>query len=131
MTLNQYDFDTNHIGTNIVTLTVTDYSGNSSSCDAIVTVEDQTLTHEEGSIDSIEVFPNPFHNLITINTNSSDLFAIQIFDINGRLILSKEKVTPINNKILIGNLDVQQGSYLLRITNLESKSFSVKKLLKY
>ena len=129
--LSQYNFDSNDIGQNVVTLTITDNSGNSSSCDAIVTVEDETLGHEEWNIDSIEVYPNPFKNSITINTNSSDLFAIQIFDINGRLILSKEKVTPINNKILIGNLDVQQGSYLLRITNLESKSFSVKKLLKY
>ncbi|MFD2824436.1 beta strand repeat-containing protein, partial [Lacinutrix iliipiscaria] len=38
--LSQTDFDCSHIGTNTVTLTVTDISGNVSSCDATITVED-------------------------------------------------------------------------------------------
>ena len=39
-TINQTDFDCSHIGDNGITLTVTDSSGNSSSCTTVVTVED-------------------------------------------------------------------------------------------
>lgn len=40
LSISQADFDCSNIGDNIVTLTVTDSTGNESSCDATVTVED-------------------------------------------------------------------------------------------
>jgi len=42
MTLSQTDFDCDNIGENTVTLTVTDNNGNSTSANAVVTVEDKT-----------------------------------------------------------------------------------------
>ena len=39
LTIDQMDFDCTHLGPNTVTLTVTDAAGNSSSCEATVTVE--------------------------------------------------------------------------------------------
>ncbi|MEO5906355.1 MAG: HYR domain-containing protein, partial [Saprospiraceae bacterium] len=42
ITVNPSTFDCDDIGTNIVTLTVTDISGNTSTCTAVVTVEDNT-----------------------------------------------------------------------------------------
>jgi len=41
-TASQTDFDCSHVGDNTITLTVTDAEGNSSTCTAIVTVEDNT-----------------------------------------------------------------------------------------
>ncbi len=40
LTVSQTEFDCSNVGANTVTLTVTDDSGNTASCDAIVTVED-------------------------------------------------------------------------------------------
>ena len=40
LSLDQTDFDCSNVGTNTVTLTVTDNNGNTSTCDAVVTVED-------------------------------------------------------------------------------------------
>ncbi|MCC5946766.1 MAG: HYR domain-containing protein, partial [Bernardetiaceae bacterium] len=42
LSLSKTDFDCGDVGTNTITLTVTDAAGNSSSCDATVTVEDNT-----------------------------------------------------------------------------------------
>jgi len=42
LSLNQEDFDCSHIGINTVTLTVEDVNGNTSTCDATITVEDNS-----------------------------------------------------------------------------------------
>ena len=132
ITLSQYDFDNTNLGDNTVTLTVTDHSGNSSSCDATVTVEDLSLGGiEDWNIENISIYPNPFNESVNILVNSSDEFSIQIYDINGRLIYNINKITPINKIISIDHLKVEQGSYLLKIIDLSNGNIAVKQLIKY
>jgi hypothetical protein len=131
ITLSQYDFDSNNVGDNTVTLTVTDHSGNSSSCDAIVTVEDLSLGGiEDWNIKNISIYPNPFKQTVNILVNNRDEFTVQIYDINGRLIYNINKITPINKVIRLDNLKVEQGSYLLKIIDLSNGNSAVKQLIK-
>jgi hypothetical protein len=69
MTLSQYNFDCTMVGANTITLTVTDVNGNSSSCNAVVTVSDQ--------IAPVAVCKN-----ITVQLNNLGAASITAADIN-------------------------------------------------
>lgn len=69
-TASQTTFDCSHVGDNIITLTVTDAAGNSSTCTAIVTVED--------SIAPVALCAAPF----TIELDVNGLATIDIADID-------------------------------------------------
>ena len=66
--LSQYEFTEEHIGENIVTMTVYDFAGNSSTCEALVTVE-AGLSVTENLFDNLLVYPNPSSDFIYLNTN--------------------------------------------------------------
>jgi len=68
--LSQYEFTEEHIGENIVNMTVYDYAGNTSSCEALVTVE-AGLSLTDNLFDNLLVYPNPSSVLIYLNTNFS------------------------------------------------------------
>ena len=68
--LSQYEFTEEHIGENIVTMTVYDYAGNTSSCEALVTVE-AGLSLTDNLFDNLLVYPNPSSDFIYLNTNFS------------------------------------------------------------
>lgn len=69
MSLNQTDFNCSHVGQNIVTLTVVDNNGNSSTCQASVTVRD-------------EVAPAAICQNITVQLNASGTASITANDVN-------------------------------------------------
>ncbi|RKD99768.1 HYR domain-containing protein, partial [Marinifilum flexuosum] len=62
-------FDCSDVGTNTVTLTVTDINGNSSTCDAIVTVQDN-------------INPNAVCNPITVYLDGTGNYALSATDID-------------------------------------------------
>ena len=68
--LSQYEFTEEHIGENIVTMTVYDYAGNTSSCELLVTVE-AGLSLTDNLFDNLLVYPNPSSDFIYLNTNFS------------------------------------------------------------
>jgi hypothetical protein len=70
LSLNQTSFDCNNVGNNTVTLTVTDANGNSSSCDATVSIEDDSapiascknLTANLNNAGSLEITADQINN---------------------------------------------------------------------
>jgi hypothetical protein len=90
--LSQTLFTCADLGSNIVTITVTDTDGNSTSCTSSVTITDPLavciLGVEENELDNaISLFPNPTIGAITLFNNSKvDIQAVTILDINGRTI---------------------------------------------
>tara|TARA_Y100000766_G_scaffold183689_1_gene157659 strand:- start:83 stop:2806 length:2724 start_codon:yes stop_codon:yes gene_type:complete len=68
--LSQYEFLEEDIGENIITMTVNDSSGNSSSCEAMVTVE-AGLSVNENMINNLIVYPNPASDFIYLNIYES------------------------------------------------------------
>ena len=61
----------------------------------------------------VSVSPNPASNLITINYTGINNAQIQIFDMSGKLMLSKKALNN-SDKIYVGQ-DFQKGMYLLKL----------------
>ena len=91
----------NDIGINIVTLTITDYGGNDASHDAMVTVEENTLSTLEFDNQTVGIYPNPFNGYITVQLssfyNNTD-FQINIFEFNTETkVVLKQITTELKN----------------------------------
>ncbi|WP_191858924.1 T9SS type A sorting domain-containing protein, partial [Hanstruepera ponticola] len=134
MSVSPNTFDTNDIGDNNVVFTITDNSGNISTCNATVTVTENTLGTVESTLEDVTVQPNPFntHIRISLPTNfNGDKYSIKLFDINGRVVYN-QILTSTNGEITIQNIDeLQQGSYFIKIVNSNTGNTIVKKLLKF
>ena len=62
----------------------------------------------------IKIYPNPVKNVITIENRQEAEFHIKIYDILGKLILTK-KISNVKNTIDVSNL--KEGIYLLQYNN--------------
>ncbi|RYH72942.1 T9SS type A sorting domain-containing protein, partial [Flavobacteriaceae bacterium 144Ye] len=135
ITLSQYDFTMADIGTNTITMTVTDYSGNTSVCNAIVTVIENTLGIDDPRTKiTVDIKPNPFNNEITISlplSFNNESFNINIYDLNGRVVF-KNIYTSNEGIIKVNGLHrLEEAPYFIKITN-NSNGFSVmRKLIKH
>jgi hypothetical protein len=134
MTVSPNTFTSSNVGDNAVTLTVTDLNGNISTCSAIVTVENNTLSTTEEVFKLLKISPNPFDDQIEIvvpNEFSNNEFTIQIHDLNGRLVYSKND-SAFNGKIqLVGLSKLEEAPYLLRIINKNTGASILKRLIKH
>ncbi|MGB6268985.1 MAG: M14 family zinc carboxypeptidase, partial [Olleya sp.] len=97
-----------------------------------VTVTVSTLsTDDEVFENSISIFPNPFQNQITITKPNANQISYKLYDLNGRLLISKQKVNTNNGRIEIENLhQLSNGTYFLKIKDLVTNKLATKKLIK-
>lgn len=68
----------------------------------------------------ITTYPNPFTEVVNFNTISikSGKIAVQIFDINGKVVYLKEQLIT-NNKCTLNLSKLSIGTYLVRINTKE------------
>ncbi len=112
------------IGNSEITMTSTDLVGNESFCIFILTVE----RDGNGQKFVIVFYPNPTEDEVIINSNRDiELLTLTIYDINGRLIQTKEfNDFGFERSVNFGNFS--QGMYFLKIV---SDEFSIiKRILK-
>lgn len=134
ITASQTTFTEADLGEVSVILTGIDTSGNTNTCEAIVTVTANTLSSDSFNLENVSISPNPFNDIITIqlplrfnNTN----FDIIIIDINGRIV-HRETPFSSNSKINVTNLNrLAEGPYFMRITSKEDRTTITEKLIKY
>ena len=91
-----------------------------------------SLTVEDFSLETVEVSPNPFTSSITIKVTNglSDDYNLNLFDINGRIVLSETKAV-LNGTMTISNLDqLDDALYFIKITNVRSGVSITKKVIK-
>ncbi len=91
-----------------------------------------SLTVEDFTLDTVEVSPNPFTSSITIKLSNgfSDSYSLNLFDINGRVVLSETKVAT-NGAMSISNLDqLEVALYFVKITNKRNGASITKKVIK-
>jgi CotH kinase protein/Secretion system C-terminal sorting domain len=72
-----------------------------------------------GNNSSFTCYPNPMQNDVTIQLpdNTSTKIVVNLYDITGHLVLSKiEKISLLQNKIVVNVNDLATGTYLLACT---------------
>jgi len=129
LALSQSTFTCDDLGSNTVTLTVTDVNGNVSSCTATVTVErilgvDDVAT----GLSTVGIFPNPADDFISIsNPQSIALETVIIYDMTGRLVATYAlRNTAAEATINISTL--QSANYIVIIKGKEGQI--IKRLIK-
>ena len=65
------------------------------------------------------IFPNPCQNMLNINTNSQNLKLIQVYDLYGKELISKN---TMDSQISIDLSTLTQGVYVLQINDTNKKS---------
>ncbi|WP_339757580.1 T9SS type A sorting domain-containing protein [uncultured Winogradskyella sp.] len=91
-----------------------------------------SLAVKDFTFNTLKISPNPFTSSITIKLSNglNDDYKINLFDINGRVVLSETKATS-NGAMTISNLDnLDDTLYFVRITNKRSGASITKKVIK-
>jgi hypothetical protein len=66
----------------------------------------------------IQVYPNPVTDFLTIENNTSEVLSVNVYDVSGKLIISKSLNQPIES------IDVSQlakGTYLVELLNATNR----------
>ncbi len=91
-----------------------------------------SLSVENFDVASVDVSPNPFSSILTIqlaNGQAND-YTINLYDINGREVLNTSKATS-DTTITISNLEgLDDALYFVKITNTLSGASITKKVIK-
>ncbi|MCL6296449.1 putative metal-binding motif-containing protein, partial [Jejuia spongiicola] len=114
---------------------VTEIPGNGIDDDCNAATPDGALDIEDDfNLNNLLITPNPFSSILNIKlplSYNNDEFNIKIFDLNGRLVFSKQ-YSSINGTINVTNLNrLEQAPYLLKVINKETGRSVVKRLIKY
>ncbi len=102
------------LGLNTITWTITDKTGNASSCTFQVVISKSITTETESlSIQNIKMYPNPAKDYIIMKgfESESDNVLINIFDLGGKLFYQNK----LNNENKINVSDFEPGMYLIQI----------------
>ncbi len=71
---------------------------------------------EDLSSNSIGVYPNPAHDLVTITTTSASMTGVSVLDLQGKLIVSERSSSAVQ-RVELDLSTLSAGSYLLRVEN--------------
>ena len=83
---------------------------------AALNLVQQTLKNESFSENSFYVYPNPSNGIFTLVSGSNEINEIEVFDVTGKVILSKKQFNSSDNQISIDITSASQGIYFLKIT---------------
>jgi hypothetical protein len=91
-------------------------------------LEQQAIEKEKNF--SINVYPNPSSKILNINVDTkinNDLLQIDVLDLKGVVLMSKEVFYQDNYQLSIG--DLSQGVYLLQLKNNKGALLGIKKFV--
>lgn len=71
----------------------------------------------------LSLYPNPVHDVLNIHVLNNDFgIAIEVFDFQGRLVLSSdEQRTAVEFNVSLNMSALDNGAYFVKITNIQSK----------
>ena len=84
-----------------------------------------TVGLNESFENSISIYPNPVKEKVLVKILSSEIYKIQLMDLNGKVIFNSDLL----NQTEINLSHLSKGVYFIRISN--NNNFSVKKIIKY
>jgi len=123
LSISQSEFNESHIGDNTVILTVTNSSGNTSSCEATVTVEAGLNINDNNLINSLSIYPNPTSEVLFINSNYSCDY--ELINMVGQKIISG-RIVEGNNELNLR--EYSNGVYFIKFKE-NNKVYSKKIIL--
>ncbi len=85
-----------------------------------------TLANESFELNNISVYPNPSNGLVTVSYGTFEPTQIQVYDISGKLILTKENLTTVETNLDLSS--ASQGIYFIKISSNDQNI--VKRLIK-
>ncbi|WP_274476155.1 choice-of-anchor L domain-containing protein [Mangrovimonas aestuarii] len=124
-------FSADDIGTNTVTVTVTDNYGNVSTYDLTITVQG-VLSISDSELSNLKVYPNPFKAAINIQLPSgysSNDIHVSVFDVNGRLVVKQETFNQ-DNVVSLELNSLSNGLYFIEISDKSSGAKFTEKIVK-
>jgi len=95
-------------------------------------IERLTLSNSTFNFDNLKISPNPFNNSLNIDLSTAITgdFKISFFDLNGRLVFSKN-TSSVNGRINVDGLEkLASAVYFLKIVDNASYEYTVKRLIK-
>ncbi|MDX1651996.1 MAG: T9SS type A sorting domain-containing protein [Brumimicrobium sp.] len=103
------------LGSNLVTLTVTDDCGNQNTCTIDVIYEDDAGITEHTDW-MVNVYPNPAKDILVVDYGQPmSEMTVKLYDANGRLVA--EYVSKNENKTVIDVSEIAKGIYTLVLQN--------------
>ncbi len=88
-------------------------------------IKNSFISLSEIESNSVEVYPNPAINQITVQSNDTDLQSVSIYDVNGKFI---NQISVQKNKEVIDLKFMKSGIYTLKIVT--KKGIVTKKIVK-
>ena len=130
LTLKTYSYPLNSLGapSNVIFRIVfhSDESVNQKGVNVDDFVITGVLANESFEMSNISVYPNPSNGLVTITYGTFEPTQIQVYDISGKLILTKESLNVSETNLDLSS--ASQGIYFIKISS-ENQSV-VKRLIK-
>jgi hypothetical protein len=125
--LSRTDFDTTDLGIlQPVSLIIYDASGNSSTCDVLITVLDTIATSVDDEIITVRnfkfsVIPNPSDGILTIESKTPVYDCmLEIYNLNGVLLFKKNLH---EGRAELNISDFSKGVYVLKVTGKEGREY--------
>ena len=87
-----------------------------------------TLSNQNFELNNVVVYPNPSKGLFTISFGDIQPSAIDVYDVSGKIILSKKEVQISNFETAIDLTDAASGIYFVKIT--ANNQSTVKRIIK-
>lgn len=100
-----------------VSYTYTNTSGCSASASQVITV-DGCVGVNELQLESVKIYPNPVKDQLYINTQTSGIKTVEVYDLVGKKVMSSTSSEII---ITIDSRELTSGLYILRIQAENSK----------
>ena len=92
-----------------------------------------SLSNDKFNINDVKIYPNPFNNSFNISLSSNFIghkIEVSVYDMRGRLIIQENSVFD-QKAINVDNLkSISNGTYFIKIKDLENQQLITKKLIK-
>ncbi|WP_027878694.1 M14 family zinc carboxypeptidase [Mesoflavibacter zeaxanthinifaciens] len=115
-------------------LTGTSFNGDIAVDNINITAqENEPLSTQDFTSQNIKIYPNPFNNSFNISLSSNFIghkIEVSVYDMRGRLIIQENSVFD-QKAISVDNLkSISNGTYFIKIKDLENQQLITKKLIK-
>jgi len=101
--------------------------------DYTVNITEPSLSNNQFTINDVKIYPNPFNNSFNISLSSNFIghkIEVSVYDMRGRLIIQENSVFD-QKAINVDNLkSISNGTYFIKIKDLENQQLITKKLIK-